>query len=170
MSAILILIVFALWGALLFSVGYYGTFFLNSRSIRLGVGIIATALLITLPLWDELSGAAEFEEICRTNAVFKIAPDANGRRFDLKYEQSPSRPLQGHSRPIEEATITYTDVATNEVVAIGKAYFAKGGMLVKRRLIANSGGGDGAFIGRPQCFPAGDERAKVQAITNKLVN
>jgi hypothetical protein len=128
--------------------------------------------LFTLPLRDEIKGAQEFEALCKTGGVYQISPNAVGKKFDLKYSSSGYTNLSGYSRPVEEKTISYIDVATGEVVATAKAYLAKGGWIVRQGWLRNSGGGDGALIGRPQCFPPSDadQERRLQAVTNKILN
>lgn len=172
MSALLILFAGGLWGITLFSAAYFLTFFMQKKWIRLAVGVVAVVGLFTLPLRDEIKGAEEFEALCQERAVYQIAPNAIGQKFDLKYSSTDGRSLSGVIRPVDEMSISFTDIATGEVVATGKAYIAKGGWLVRHRLLMNSGGGDGAFLGRPQCFP-GDmpgQAGRIHAITRKIVN
>ena len=172
MSLLLILLAGGLWAATLFFLTYFLTFFIPKKWIRAAIGVIAMIGLFTLPLRDEIKGAEEFEALCKTGGVYQISPNAVGKKFDLRYSSSDYKKLSGHSRPVEEKTIAYTDIASGEVVATAKAYFAGGGWLVRRGWLMNSGGGDGAFLGRPQCFPPPDveQERRLQAITNKLVN
>lgn len=170
MSALLILVVGGLWGATLFFGTYLLTFFIPNKGIRAAIGVVAMIGLFTLPMRDEIKGAEEFEALCKTGGVYQISPNAVGKKFDLKSSDTGYKKLSGYTRPVEEMTIVYTDRTTGEVVATVKAYFAKGGWLVQHRLLMNSGGGDGAFVGRPQCFPSDQEAARLQAITNKAVN
>ncbi len=173
MSALLFLLIGGLWGAALYFSAYFLTFFIQKkRWIRQLIGAVAVIGLFTLPLRDEIKGAKEFEALCNTGGVYQISPNAFGKKFDLRYSSTKKNKLEGLNRPAEEMTIAYTDVATGDVVATGKAYIAKGGWLVQHRLLMNSGGGDGAFIGRPQCFPPADaeQELRLQAITNRVIN
>lgn len=172
MSALLILLVGGLWAATLFLLAYFLTFFIPNKGIRAAIGVVAMIGLFTLPMRDEIKGAEEFEALCKTGGVYQISPNAVGKKFDLKYRSTDSKSLSGVIRPVDEMTISFTDIATGEVVATGKAYIAKGGWLVRHRLLMNSGGGDGAFLGRPQCFP-GDipgQAGRIHAITRKIVD
>ena len=172
MTVLLILLAGSLWGAILFFTAYLLTFFISKRWIRAAIGFIAVFGLFTLPMRDEIKGAQEFEALCKAGGVYQISPNAVGKKFDLRYSSTEKKKLEGLTRPVEEMTISYADVATGEVVATGKAYIAKGGWLVQHRLLMNSGGGDGAFIGRPQCFPPADaeQERRLQAVTNKIIN
>lgn len=166
MSALLLLLVGGLWGATLFFSAYFLTFFIPNKGIRLVIGLVAMIGLFTLPLRDEIKGAEEFEELCKTGGVYQISPNAVGKKFDLKFSATQYTALVGYSRPVEEATISYTDTATGEVIATAKAYVAKGGWLVRQGFLRNSGGGDGALLGRPQCLPSETEGNRLAAIAN----
>ena len=172
MSLLLILLAGGLWAATLFCLAYYLTFSIPNKGIRAAIGVVAMIGLFTLPMRDEIKGAEEFEVLCKTGGVYQISPNAVGKKFDLRYSSTEKKKLEELTRPVEEITISYTDVATGEVVATSKAYIAKGGWLVQHRLLMNSGGGDGAFIGRPQCFPPSDveQERRLQAVTNKIIN
>ena len=169
MTALLLLLAGALWGVTLFASTYFVTYFIPSKWVRAGLGVVATIGLFTLPLRDEIKGAEEFEALCKTGGVYQISPNAIGKKFDLKFNATEYKALGGYSRPVQEATISYTDVATGEVVATAKVYLAKGGWLVQRGWLMNSGGGDGAFLGRPQCSPSEAEGHRLNAIANKFV-
>ncbi len=172
MAGLLVLAVLLFWGLILFSAGYYLTFWIRKKWIRMVVGLVVLLALFTLPIRDELKGKEEFEGLCKSGGVYQISPKAVGKKFDLMYRSTDFTRLAGYVRPIEESTISYTDVATGEVVATAKAYVAKGGWLVRHGLLKNSGGGDGAIWGRPQCFPpvSAREQARLRDITNKVVN
>lgn len=169
MSALLLLLLGGLWAAALYFSAYLLTFFIPKKWIRQMIGAVAVVSLFTLPLRDEIKGAEEFEALCKTGGVYQISPNAVGKKFDLQFSATTYTPLSGYSRPVEEATISYADITTGEVMATAKTYVAKGGWLVRQGWLKNSGGGDGAFLGRPQCLPSDEEAARLQAITNKAV-
>lgn len=177
MSALLILVGGGLWGATLFFSAYFLTFFIPKKWIRQVIGTVAVIGLFTLPVRDEIKGAEEFEALCKAGGVYQISPKAIGKKFDLKFSATKNKKLEGFTRPVEEITISYTDVASGEVVATAKAYIAKGGWLVQKGWIRNSGGGDGALNGRPQCFPDDGlnqedvtQVRRLRAITNKIID
>lgn len=172
MGGFLIMIVLLLWGLILFGAGYYLAFWIRKRWIRTLVGLTFLVGLFTWPIRDELKGAEEFETLCKSGGIYQISPKTIGKKLDLRYGSTDRTKLAGHVRPIEESTITYTDVATGDVVATAKAYFAKGGWLVRHGWARDFGGGDGALWGRSQCFPpvSAREQARLRDITNRVVN
>lgn len=172
MSALIILLILGIWTVVLYNAGYYLSGFVQRKWIRQLVGVAAVICMTTLALWDEVRGVQEFEQLCKKGAIYQIAPDAAGKKFDLKYSSSDYIKIPGLTRPVEEKTITYTDVASGQVKATGTAYFAKGGWMIRRGFLKDSSGGDGPLFGRPQCFP-GDEPGQskpLHAITNKILN
>jgi hypothetical protein len=172
MSALLMLLVFVCWGAVLYFSGYYLTFFIAKKRIRKIVGAITAVALFTLPVWDEIKGAQEFEALCKAGGVYQISADAAGKKFDLKYSSTESTSLAGVIRPVKEKTISYIDVATGEVIAVAKAYSAGGGWLVRALGRNPLTGGTESLLGRDQCFPPLDveQERRLQAIANKVIN
>jgi hypothetical protein len=177
MSALLIFLVFVCWVAVLYFFGYYLGFFIPKKWIRKMIGVITAVAFFTLPVWDEIKGAQEFEMLCRAGGVYQISPDAAGKKFDLKYSSTESKSLTGFARPVKEETITYTDVATNAVIVTGKAYSAGGGWLVRTLGRNPITGGTGSLIGRDQCSPNSGKTQddvvqfrRLRAVTNKVVN
>lgn len=172
MSALLILLAGALWGVALFVSGYFLTFFIPNKWIRAGIGVIALIGLFTLPMRDEVKGAEEFEALCKTGGTYQISPNSFGKKFNLKYSSTESKRLAGFIRPVEERNISYTDVATGDVVATAKAYSAGGGWLVRALGVNPMSGGTGSLLGRPQCYPPSnvEQELRLRAITNKIVN
>lgn len=169
MSALIVLIILGIWGALLYNFGYYASFAVKRKWVRQVIGAAITLGLFTLPINDEIAGAKEFEALCKLGGTYQIAPSAYGKKFDLQYSSTAFKPLSGFVRPVEEKSIFYADVSSGEIVATAKAYVAKGGWLVQRGWLKNSGGGDGAFLGRPQCFPSETEGNRLSAVVNKFV-
>jgi hypothetical protein len=168
-SVVLIAIVSLLWGALLFLTGYVLTFWIKKRWIRALIGLAVLAALFTLPVRDEIKGQEEFEALCRAGGVYQISPKAEGKKFDLLFTATEYTNLAGYSRPVKEATTSYVDAVSGEVVATAKVYVAGGGWLVQKKIIVLSST-DGPLIGRSQCFPPDSEEIRRQKITNKVIN
>lgn len=169
MSVLIVLLILCIWGALLYNFGYYASFAVKRKWVRQVIGAAVTLGLFTLPLNDEIAGAKEFEALCNSGGAYQIAPSAFEKKFDLKSNYSENKKLSGYSQPVEEIAIVFSDIATGNEIATAKAYVAKGGWLVQRGWLKNSGGGDGAFLGRPQCFPSETEGNRLSAVVNKFV-
>ncbi|MGB9151377.1 MAG: hypothetical protein WCB36_14155 [Burkholderiales bacterium] len=168
MLGLLFFFILGLWALVLFCLGYFLSFPIKHKGIRLVIGILVAVFCYQLPVRDELKGKEEFEALCKTGGVYQISPKAEGKKFDLISQGSPKKRLSGFSIPIEEMNITYTDAATGEVIATVNAYFAKGGWLVQHGfgLMSQT---NPLFV-RSQCFPSDKEAARIQRITNKIVN
>ena len=111
----------------------------------------------------------EFEQLCKTGGVYQIAPEAIGKKFDLKYTSTDQISMLGTMRPVEEISIAYVDAATGETVATAKAYLARPGWLVRNHWIPSPSGGSAPLFGRPQCFPNMEEGNCLKVIANKFI-
>ena len=136
---------------------------------RLFAKALLTVVFFVAPVIDEIVGVYQFEALCKEGGAYQIAREAEGKKFDLIYSSTPNRTLTEYARPIEEKTITYTDAATGSVIATAKAYFTQGGWLVKTIGFSTSSS-SGPLIGRSQCFSSDLQEARIQAITNKVLN
>lgn len=172
MAALIILLILVLWAGFLFLVGYGLTFRVDNKIMRMVAGGAAVVLLFLIPIYDEILGGSEFEELCKRGAVYKISAGAADKRFDLIYAASVPSIVPGLIRPANEIAISYTDVASGAIIATGKAFVAKGGWLVRRHWAVNMSGGDGPLLGRAQCFPGDqpEEARRLHAITNRIIN
>ena len=170
MSALIILLVLCIWSAALYNAGYYASYAVQRKRVRQLIGGVAVIGITTLVLWDEVRGTQEFEQLCKTGGVYQIAPEAVGKKFDLKSSYSDYKKISGLTRPVEEKTIVYRDVATGAVIATGAAYFAKGGWMVRRGFLRSPSGGDGPLFGRSQCFPDQLQGDRLAAIANKFIH
>jgi hypothetical protein len=169
MTLILLAVALLVWAIVLFVAGYLLSFWVKRPWIRTLVGVVAVSALFTLPFRDEIRGAEEFEALCKAGGVYQISPAASGKKFDLLYSSTPFKQLAGYTRPIKEATFTYADATSGEVIASAKAYVAGGGWLVQKKLFALTST-DGPLLGRSQCFPPDSEEVRRQQITNRVLN
>jgi hypothetical protein len=169
---LIVLLILGIWSALLYNAGFYASFAIQRKWVRQLMGIVAVVGGTALALWDEVKGVQEFEQLCKTGGVYQIAPEAVGKKFDLKYTSTDSATLQAAVRPIEQKNIAYIDVETGKTVATAKAYLARPGWLVRNHWLPSPFGGSAPLFGRPQCFP-GDTAGQslpLHSITNKVVN
>ncbi|WP_143171859.1 hypothetical protein [Rhizobacter sp. OV335] len=164
--------ILALWAGFLFLIGYGLTFRVEHRMLRIVAGGVAVLLLFLAPIYDEILGGSEFEELCMDGSIYKISAGATDKRFDLIYAASAPSIVPGLIRPANEIAISYTDVASGAIIATGKAFIAKGGWLAGRHWAVSMSGGDGPLLGRAQCFPGDqpEEARRLHAITNRIIN
>jgi hypothetical protein len=170
MNALIILLFLGIWSALLYNAGFYASFAIKRKSIRRALGITAVIAVTTLVLWDEIEGTREFERLCASGGVYQIAPEAIGKKFDLKSSYSDYIPVLGLTRPVDEQLIGYTDIASGSVMATGKAFFAKGGWMIRKGFLIDSSGGKGPLFGRSQCFPDQLQNKRLQEIANSFIH
>lgn len=171
MALLILLIIVAPWAAFLYGVSYVCLARFKSRHARKTAAAFIAAVLVPLPIVDEIVGAWQFSELCAAESKYAISPATLGRRFDLRQGSTGPTARSGSVRPLDQMTITFTDVATGEVVATGPAFIAKGGWLVQH-LGSPTGANDSPLLGRQQCFPSSSmpQAAQLRSITNKIVN
>jgi hypothetical protein len=162
-----------LWAWVLFGLGYFLSFPLKKKEHRAIIGMVVTVVFFLLPIIDEIKGWQEFESLCNVGNKYQISPKAEGKKFDLKFAVTPEKELKGYSRPVLEETITYTDLATGEVMATAKAYSARGGWLVRHGFGLTSQ--SAPLLGPGRCAPYQNPRNKESynrflSIKNKEVN
>jgi len=114
---------------------------------RAAVGIVAFALLLPLPVVDEIIGGFQLRAFCREGAVARYDEEKlRGRTVRMRLEPNPDVPsvMQTPTRrvgafiPIEERTIDYLDVESGQVLLSYKAFRAKGGVLIRTLGISNA--------------------------------
>ena len=153
MSALIILLVLAIWSGLLYHAGYYAGFAIGQRWIRQALGVAVVISVTTLVFWDEIQGAKEFEALCNSAKGFEIAPNTSGKKFNLEVSSSDGVILVGNIRPIREYVVKFNDRATGKLVAYGKGYSAQGGRLVRMLGKHPINGGQSALFGKTDCSP-----------------
>ena len=161
MIALIVLLILGLWSALLYNAGFYASFAIPRKWVRQLMGIVAVVGGTALALWDEVKGVQEFEQLCKTGGVYQIAPEAIGKKFDLKYTSTDQISMLGTIRPVEEISIAY--------VATAKAYLARPGWLVRNHWLPSPSGGSAPLFGRPQCFPNMEEGNRLKVIASKFI-
>jgi hypothetical protein len=121
----------------------------SGKKTALRVGI--TALLMALPLTDEIVGGFQFRALCSENAELKIVPDyVKGRVTRLTIDPA-NEYLKGTAIPIRFSEKVYTDIHTNEEIARFKSFVAKGGKFI--HLLGISQTNAPLTIGRASCSP-----------------
>ena len=172
MSALIILLILGIWSALLYNAGFYASFAIPRKWVRQLMGIVAVVGGTALALWDEVKGVQEFEQLCKTGGVYQIAPEAVGKKFELKSTLTGGTVVQDTVRPVEQQNIAYIDVETGKTIATAKAYLARPGWLIRNRWLPSPSGGSAPLFGRPQCFPWSDKKQalRLEEITNKLID
>ena len=94
------------------------------------VKLSVIALLLLLPLIDEIVGARQFAELCKRHDAVQVDRErANGKTVYLL--DQPDRWIEKLAIPVRSQKWTYVDVATRETVVEWHELYAAGGYLVR---------------------------------------
>lgn len=116
------------------------------------VSVLSFAVLLPLPVADELIGARQFEALCREGAVLKIdAEKIRGKR--VKTDITSFGKVAGTAIPVMYSRLLYRDEITNEVLGGYTTYSAKGGWLIRSLGVFDNNAP--LLIGKPGCSPQG---------------
>jgi hypothetical protein len=116
---------------------------------RWTVALVVFAVLLPLPLVDEIVGKRQFERLCKENAEIKVdRATAVGRTVYL--DVRPQFDVPGTWVRVAMQPMHFVDVATRETVVSYNELRASGGMLV--RLFAFSEG-RAPLLFRGSCVP-----------------
>lgn len=147
MTGILFLGVVILWIGIAIALARAMTRNVTPGVKRTVAGVLVFALLLPLPVADEIVGGFQLRTLCREGAVARYDEERlRGRTVRMRLEPNPGAPsvLQTPTRrvpaliPIEEQTEEWIDVSTGEVLLSQKAYSARGGLLIRTLGISNS--------------------------------
>jgi hypothetical protein len=104
-----------------------------SRSRRVAAGI-AFAVLLPLPVLDELVGAVQLFPYCHAGEKLTVDP-AKIRGQLVRVRIGPPQPVPGMAIPVFSNRFSYASATTGEELASAYRYTAYGGFLV--RLLTN---------------------------------
>lgn len=114
------------------------------------VAALATfAVLLPLPVVDELIGMQQFEALCREGAVLTLGVKTPEGRVTRYSGQPIDERVSGTAIPILRSHIEYHDVVSGELVAKHERYVAKGGVLI--HLLGIFENNAPLIIGSPSC-------------------
>ena len=146
MTGLLLIGVLIAWIAIAFALAGAFTRGIKAGLRRAAVGVVVFALLLPLPVVDEIIGGFQLRALCRAGAVARYDEEKlRGRTVRMRLEPNPDVPsvMQTPTRrvaaliPIEEQTEEWIDVATGEVLLSQKAFTARGGLLIRMLGISN---------------------------------
>lgn len=154
MSALIILFVLGVWGAVLYNTGYYASFAIGQKWIRQTLGVAVVMGVTMLVLWDEIQGSKEFETFCISARSFQIPVEVAGKLFEVQFTRTEDVALPNSWRPTWQFTSTYTDVASGKKIATGQGYRTTGGWLVRKIGMNPMNGGNSPLFGSDFCYPS----------------
>ncbi|MDK9714642.1 MAG: hypothetical protein OEL86_11200 [Sulfuritalea sp.] len=130
MGGLILFFVIGLWIALIVWLSKVIATRIPSARWRLPVGLLVFAVLVPLPVLDELVGGRQFERLCRENSTILVnRATAVGRTVYL----AKTSPLlaKGTWVPVIVQPWRYVDATTGEVVVSYNTLRAKGGRFLK---------------------------------------
>lgn len=146
MTGLLLIVLVIGWIAIAFAMAGAFARHVKAGTRRAAAGVIAFAILLALPVVDEIIGGFQLRALCRERAVARYDEDRlRSKTVRMRLEPNPDVPsvMQTPTRrvgalvPIEEQTEEWVDVATGEVLLSQKAYTARGGLLIRMLGISN---------------------------------
>ncbi|MEY4710779.1 MAG: hypothetical protein RIS88_229 [Pseudomonadota bacterium] len=96
---------------------------------RLGQ-VLVLAVLLPLPLIDELLAQAQFEHLCREQIAVQVQGGATAPQA-LRYSVSAPEPVPGLPVPVSRRAHRYTDPATQQTLVTFSTFQAHAGKLAR---------------------------------------
>jgi hypothetical protein len=164
MTGILLLIVAAAWVAFCAAMPYVFVWRIKNVWLRAIAALIFFAVLLPLPLIDELIGKQQFETLCSTKGIENADTSrAKGRRVNVGY--SERRPIEETVLPTLASDVTYRDSVTGEVLIRHKDYYSGGGWLMRSTWINMGSAHPMLFSGNGCGFGARDRLFETEKIS-----
>lgn len=89
------------------------------------------ALLLLLPVADEIVGGFQFRALCNENAKFRLGvSNPEGRVARIVIDPS-NEVVKNTAITIFHSNVSYFDVSTNEMIVVFDRYVAKGGVFIR---------------------------------------
>lgn len=161
MTGIFLFVVGLVWLAVVIGLATTVAWRLKPSLAQVGVGVLVCAVLLPLPLVDEIVAQRQFDEICREGVALKIdAQRIKGRKVKLAFEPS-NAPVPNIAVPAKYTRVIFRDAVTSEELGSYGRYVAKGGVLIRALGISESD--SPVWMSRSHCSPdAGSRQMAVQ--------
>lgn len=151
-------ILLAIWLA-----GRFNNFLISSL-----VGLAALAVLLPLPVIDEIVGERQFNALCATGAELQIdAQRIKGRKIRLAFEPSNAA-VGGTAIPVTHTRVIFRDASSDEQLGSYGRYTAKGGWLIRALGISNSD--SPLWMSRKSCSPPMGSRQMANRYAFEIIN
>lgn len=130
MSGLYLLVIAALWLALVSALSYVLTSHVKKMTLRAVLALLLIGVLLPLPLVDEFFGKRQFEQLCKDNAAIQVDRNtAVGRT--VYFVPQPAVEVPGTWVRIVMKPQRFVDAATGETVVTYNELMADGGRLVQ---------------------------------------
>jgi hypothetical protein len=154
-----------IWGVFKFSRWIGGK--VRGGRWRWPIAALVFAVLLPLPVIDELIADRQIESLCRDNAVMKIDEEKiKGRRVTYSAEPGYER-VPGTAVPVTFTRGVLRDTVTDEILGTRGAYDVKSGLL--KRVIGFSET-DGPLFARSGCAPSEGMHGAAKRIEFTIIN
>lgn len=160
MTGIFLFVIGLMWLGVVIGLAIVVAWRLKNPVVRVGVGMLVCAVLLPLPLADEIVAQRQFDDLCREGAVLKMdVQRIKGRKVKLTFEPS-NAPVPNIAVPAKYTRVIFRDAATGEELGSYGEYVAKGGWLIHAIGISESN--SPMWMSRSYCSP--DTGAQQMAI------
>lgn len=161
MTGIVLFVIGSVWIAVVIGLAIAIAGRLKNPMVRVCVGMLVCAVLLPLPVADEIVAERQFDEVCRAGAVLKLdAQRIKGHKVKLAFEPS-NAPVPNIAVPATYTRVIFRDAATNEEFGSYSRYVAKGGWLIRALGISESS--SPVWMSRSHCAPdAGSRQIALQ--------
>ena len=151
MTGILLLFVVGIWLTVVVWLSKIISIKVPNASLRSPVGVLIFAVLLPLPLIDEIVGGRQFAELCKRHDAVQVDRErANGKT--VYFLDQPDRWIENLAIPVRLQKWTYVDVATRETVVEWHELYALGGYLIRSLKISE---GNVPLTFKGSCAPGG---------------
>jgi hypothetical protein len=113
--------------------------------------LLIFALLLPLPLLDEIVGSRQFAELCKRNDTVQVDRGRAKGKIVYLLDQSDTW-VEGVALPIRSQKWTFVDSTTREPVVEWKQLYATGGVLIRTLQISE---GNVPLTFKGSCAPGG---------------
>ncbi len=138
MTGILLLFVAGIWLAVVIWLSKIITKKLPETWWRTPVGIVVFAVLLPLPLVDEIVGGRQFEQLCKGNSTIQV-DRATAVGKTVYFDPQPSIEIKGTWVRIVLQPWRYVDATTGELVFSYSTLLAEGGRFIQTLGISEGG-------------------------------
>jgi hypothetical protein len=151
MTGIFFIAIWLVWFFISFRVALFVARRFQNFFVKLVIGLLALALLLPLPLLDEILAQPQMVALCKEGAVLKIDADRiKGRKVRLAFEPSNAM-VEGTYVPIRYTRVVFRDAGSGDGLGDFARYSAQGGYLIRGLRISESN--SPVFMRPSSCSP-----------------
>jgi hypothetical protein len=131
MTGLLLLGVIGIWMVIVILLAIRLGKFFKKAWLRYLVSALTIAVLLPLPIMDELITAPQFEKLCAENAKLKFDPERVRGKTIYFVGEDPPPPLSVGFLHGYYQRWRYLDAATKEELILSNSYHIKGGIFIR---------------------------------------